>query len=257
METNQKNLNERIALIYVEIQKLTRHFKLDRRTKNNPDDETPEISGEDEKLILAIRKQIADAIRNRDFSPAQTERLQNMASRVSESIIEEQKERQQAFGRLFMKIAHKIDALSNASLNHSIETLTTKLDAVNEKLDRPLKHRHAIDFMGNQALIVLVVAITGLFVSLWVIRDQRQFRDNDLKYRYVKMRGGATSGGIERLETIFTYDRNPDSIRIIRRQVVQYERLVKEQAEKIEQARLNASEAERLQNQAETVKKGE
>jgi hypothetical protein len=30
--------------------------------------------------------------------------------------------------------------------------------------------------------------------------------------------------------------------------------LVKEQAEKIEQARLNASEAQRLQNQAETVK---
>jgi hypothetical protein len=255
METNQKNLNERIALIYVEIQKLTKHFKLDRRAKNNAD-ETPEISGEDEKLILAIREQINDVVSNRDFSPAQTERLQKMAGHVFETLIEEQKERQQALGHLFMKIAHKIDALSNASFNPAIETPTSKLDAVSDKLDRPLKHRHAIDFMGNRALIVLAVAITGLLVSLWVIHKQNQFRDNDLKYRYVKMRGGATPGDIKTLETIFTYDRNPDSIRAIRRQVVQYERLVKEQAEKIEQARLNASEAERLQNQAETVKKG-
>jgi hypothetical protein len=56
------------------------------------------------------------------------------------------------------------------------------------------------------------------------------------------------------LETIFTYDRNPDSIKIIHRQVVQYERLVREQAEKTEQAKLNASEAERLRKEVETVK---
>jgi hypothetical protein len=178
-----------------------------------------------------------------------------VAGRVSESIIEERKERQQVLGRLFMKIAHKIDALSNASLNPSIETLTTKLDTVNEKLDRPLKHRHAIDFMGNRALIVLVVAITGLLISLWVIHDQRQFRDNDLKYRYVKMRDGATPGEIKTLETIFTYDPNPDSIRIIRRQVTEYERLVKQQAEKAERARLNAAEAERLKRGREGEEK--
>jgi hypothetical protein len=42
-------------------------------------------------------------------------------------------------------------------------------------------------------------------------------------------------------------NRNLDSIKIIRRQVIQYERLVKQQAGRIEQVRLNASEARRLQ----------
>ncbi len=70
------------------------------------------------------------------------------------------------------------------------------------------------------------------------------------------MHDGATAGEIKALETIFTYDRNPDSVQLIRRQVTEYERLVKEQAEKIEQARLNASEAERLQKEVETVRGG-
>jgi hypothetical protein len=139
-----------------------------------------------------------------------------------------------------------------------IETLTVKLDTVSEKLDRPLKHHHTIDFMGNWALIALVAAVGVLFISLWINHSQRQtigqFRDNDLKYRYIQMRGEAVPADIERLRDVFDWNRNPDSIKTIRRRVEQYERFVQESAEKAERARLNAAEAERLQNQAETVK---
>ena len=102
----------------------------------------------------------------------------------------------------------------------------------------------------------------GLTIFLSFVLHIYQFdrirlsRDNDLKYRYVKMHDGATPGEIKALETVFTYDRNPDSVQLIRRQVIQYERLVKEQAEKTERARLNASEAERLRQEVETVKGG-
>ena len=41
--------------------------------------------------------------------------------------------------------------------------------------------------MSNWALIALAVAMTGLIIMTWVIRNQRDYRDNDLKYRYVKM----------------------------------------------------------------------
>src|SRR5574344_1164008 len=56
-----------------------------------------------------------------------------------------------------------------------------------------------------------------------------------------------------KLETFFTYNRNKDSIAVIRKRVETYERLVKEQAEKIERARLNAKEAEKLEREAETL----
>ncbi len=140
-----------------------------------------------------------------------------------------------------------------------IETLTEKLDRVDEKLNLPLKHHHTLDFMGNRALIALVLAV-ALIASLWIIDNQRKtlagFRDNDLKYRYIQMRGEAAPADIERLRNVFDWNRNADSIRTIRRRVEQYEQLVQEQAENEAKARLNASEAERLQNQAETVKGG-
>ncbi len=69
------------------------------------------------------------------------------------------------------------------------------------------------------------------------------------------MLDGVTPGEIERLETNFTYRRNTDSIRTIRRRVVEYERLVQQEAEKSERARLNSTEAERLQNQIDNVKR--
>lgn len=77
--------------------------------------------------------------------------------------------------------------------------------------------------------------------NIWQLNMNSQLKDNDLKYRYIKMQGRASPKILLRLETIFTYDRNKDSISVIRKQVKTYERLVKEQTEKIERARLYKS----------------
>jgi hypothetical protein len=148
-------------------------------------------------------------------------------------------------------------------LKSSLERIEQALDTLNTEKQASVvhhEHRHAIDVISSKNFFVLVTLGFVIFLSLvlhiYQLDKIRASRDNDLKYRYVKMRDEATPGDIEALETIFTYDRNPDSIKLLRRQVVQYERLVKEQAEKIEQARLNASEAERLRKEVETVKGG-
>ena len=148
----------------------------------------------------------------------------------------------------------------NPEDGEKIETLTAKLDRVDERLNLPLKHHHTLDFMGNRALIALVLTVGALIASLWVIDSQRKtlagFRDNDLKYRYIQMRGEAAPKDIERLRNVFDWNRNPDSIRTIRRRVEQYERLVQEQAENEVKARLNDKQAKQLQQAAETVKGG-
>ena len=141
-----------------------------------------------------------------------------------------------------------------------IETLTEKLDRVDEKLDRPLKHHHTLDFMGNRALIALVLAVGALIASLWIIDNQRKtlagFRDNDLKYRYIQMRGEATPNGILQLREIFEFNRNTDNIKLIRQQVERYEQLIQQQAENEVRAKLNDEQAKQLKQEAETVKGG-
>ena len=139
-----------------------------------------------------------------------------------------------------------------------IETLTTKLDTVSEKLNLPLKHHHTIDFMSNWTLIALVAAVGAFIVSLWVINNQRQtlaqFRDNDLKYRYIQMRGEATPNDILQLREIFEFNRNPDNIKLIRRQVERYEQLIQQQAENEARAKLNDEQAKRLEREASKIK---
>lgn len=86
------------------------------------------------------------------------------------------------------------------------------------------------------------------------MRQNSQLLDNDLKYRYIKMYGEANQEKLMGLETLFTYQRDEQQIALIREQVETYERLVKEQAEKTERARLNTSQATELHKQAESIK---
>ena len=141
-----------------------------------------------------------------------------------------------------------------------IEMLTDKLDRMDEKLDHPLKHHHTIDLMSNWALIALVLAVGAFIVSLWVINNQRQtitqFRNNDLKYRYIQMRGEATPNDILQLREVFEFNRNPDNIKLIRQQVERYEQLIQQQAENEARAKLNDQQAKQLKQEAETVKGG-
>ena len=86
------------------------------------------------------------------------------------------------------------------------------------------------------------------------MRQNSQLSDNDLKYRYIKMYGEVNQEKLMDLETLFTYQRDEQQIALIREQVETYERLVKEQAEKTERARLNTSQANELHKQAESIK---
>jgi len=117
-------------------------------------------------------------------------------------------------------------------------------------------HRHTISIASNWfflSWVALVIIILGLF---WAIANQRQtisqYRNNDLKYRYVKMQGQASKDNLYRLEQQFQYS---DSIKIVRRQVEKYEELVKEQTERIERAKRDSEEAERLQKEVKELKK--
>ncbi|KAA6305069.1 hypothetical protein EZS27_043280 [termite gut metagenome] len=96
--------------------------------------------------------------------------------------------------------------------------------------------------------------IQTILTAIWYDNQRQtinQYRDNDLKYRYVKIQRQMTEENIYRLERLFEYR---DSISIVRKQVERYERLVKEQTEKIERARRNADEAEKLLKEVESLK---
>ncbi len=235
------SLDEKIALILSYLDKIVRHFKLDRRSKNNPDDpsETQDADEEGDRLLRELSKKVGEIADRKQIAE-----LKKIFTGIANFFLKEQDER-------YGEIKSSLDAV--AELLGALKA--EKQDSVVEHY-----HRHAIDVVSSKNFFALATMGLVVFMSavlhIYQLDQIRAFRDNDLKYRYVKMHDGATAGEIKALETIFTYDRNPDSVQLIRRQVIQYERLVKEQAEKTERARLNASEAERLRKEVETVKGG-
>ena len=99
--------------------------------------------------------------------------------------------------------------------------------------------------------IVIAVQSIGLYLE-W--RPDHGRYDNDLKYRYVLMKGEASPKRLSELEELFEVERNQRRIDSMRRDVEKYERLVRKRAALDEQARLKAQEAEQLKRDAAKLK---
>lgn len=171
---------------------------------------------------------------------------------------------------MFEEIKSKLDKRSetvspatSAAQTAAIAELREAIAQLKAAADRPQKpqehiHKHRIDIGGSKALIVLASAMTVIVILSWTVGNQRntiaRLRDNDLKYRYIEMRGAAGPEDILTLREVFDFDRSPDSIKVIRKRVEKYERLMKKEAERQARVRLNAEQAERLRQRAAAVK---
>ncbi|KAA6309677.1 hypothetical protein EZS27_038881 [termite gut metagenome] len=140
----------------------------------------------------------------------------------------------------------------------AINTMTERFENLIEEVKKPTKvnHHHVISIGSNKVFFSLTGMCIVILILSFAIYNQRQtisqYKDNDLKYRYIKMQGQATENNIYRLERQFEYR---DSIGIICKQVERYEQLVKEQAKRIEQGKQNEKETDRLTKEIESFKK--
>ncbi len=189
-----------------------------------------ENSGFDSEEIATLIHELRNKAIQKRFTPEQIKELQNNLAQVS--------------------------AYSLRKVNNDLTSVLKELKAIITPIDEKLsllqnsqnavickKHGFIVDFRNSKAAITIITMVLLILLSwggnIWQFRKNNQLKDNDLKYRYIKMEGKTSPQVILQLETIFTYDRDRASISAIRERVETYERSVKEQAEKIEQTRLN------------------
>jgi predicted transglutaminase-like cysteine proteinase len=88
---------------------------------------------------------------------------------------------------------------------------TERFDNLIEKVRTPVKvkHCHLIDIGSSKAFFSIVVIAVTILGIVYIIDNQRetisQYKDNDLKYRYIKMQEQASEEDIYRLETKFEH----------------------------------------------------
>lgn len=156
----------------------------------------------------------------------------------------------------------KIESLSQqleSGINATFDT-TAKMESIIEEARKPVirERRITIDLVSKETTFIfigMVIIITGLSAWLYLATRPNYDRiDNDLKYRYIKMKGEASPARISELENLFEINRDNSKIRQMNKDVENYERAVKQRAAIEEQARLRQLEAEKLNHKANSIK---
>lgn len=191
-----------------------------------------------------------------DLTPI-TEKLNSILNRLEtkDFTAEQQKYFSNWFKLLLAEIATK--APNNSKINE-IETIVKKLSELEQTKTVINEHHFKIDFQNTKAVTTMIVMglVVVLLSSALYIANQPNYdrMDNDLKYRYLKMKGGASPKRISELENLFEINRDNTKIRQMLKDVEHYEQAVKKRVTLEEQARLRQLEAERLTHEAESLK---
>ena len=138
-----------------------------------------------------------------------------------------------------------------------VKTLVQKLKTTIEDGVHNFKH-HRIGFETPfvfWTIVIETMLILGLFTWIIISEKPNQDRiDNDLKYRYIKMKGDASAEQIATLEDIFELNRDNLKIEQMREDVETYEEAVRKQAALAEQARLKEQAAKEQESKAKSIK---
>lgn len=161
------------------------------------------------------------------------------------------------------QLAGRLDSIerSNIKTQAGIDNLQAAVEAIEIPTELPpriVQHRISLAIESKGvfwAMIGMMTAIVLLCTMLyWTARPNYDRIDNDLKYRYIKMKGEATPERIAELEEIFELHRDNAKIREMKRDVEEYERTIQHKVQLEEQARLKEREAERLNENASRLK---
>ena len=130
------------------------------------------------------------------------------------------------------------------ALSQSSKKLDPKFEALQQLIkeqQKPVEYKNYSLFASVQlAERMLLLLVCGLvMVSCWFFamgaNQLQTASDYDLRYRYLRMQGKATSKDFTHLDSIFITHRKPKTIRQIQQKVIDYEQALQRQAELIEQ----------------------
>lgn len=169
-----------------------------------------------------------------------------------EQLVQSEQERHRT---IITKLAGQLDRIeqTHAKTQTGIDNLQASINAIEIPAELPPRiTQHRISFTIESkgvfwSMIGMMSAIVVLCTMLyWTAKPNYDLIDNDLKYRYIKMKGEASPERIAELEEIFELNRDNGKIRQMKKDVEEYERAVKQKVQLEEQARLKEQEAKRL-----------
>ena len=204
-----------------------------------------------ERLIEAAelsQGQIAQLLerlqRNTALSGAKTEQMQEFTDR---------------YNALLAQLAGRLEVIDKE--NRQTHTLIEQVGQAVEALTRPdalpaQEHRHTytLDISSSKTFLMMFAMLGCIFLQgafiYRISENNRLLAANDLKYRYVKMRGEIKEKELMELETIFRDEQHTAIRDTVRNQVERYKEAVRRRAEQLERAASKERKAKKLLDDA-------
>ena len=237
-----------------------------------------------ETLVKAIKNAKAGGAGNTGLDNIQLERIERLieAAELSQGQIaqllerlqrhtalpgvktEQEREFTDRYNTLLAQLAGKLGTINheNQHTHTLIEQVGQAVEAAAMPENLPVQeHRHTytLDIKSSKtALVIFVMAVIIALLIGFIYRisvSNQQLAANDLKYRYVKMRGEIKEKELMELETIFRDEQHTAIRDTVRNQVERYEEGVRRRAEQLEQASIKERKAYKLLQDAEHLRK--
>ena len=170
------------------------------------------------------------------------------------------KSEQQAYHKNQNEFLERFAQTEKDTILHISEKMESLSTSVRNRMEEPdvVNHRHSISIDTPYIFWTLILLVTySIVVSVVFCLEKRPDNDrtdNDLKYRYIRMKGEASPESIAGLENLFELNRDNGKINRMRKDVEAYEEAVRRQAALAEQARLKEQAAKVQGNKAKSIK---
>ena len=207
-----------------------------------------------ETMVKTIKTELAAKTANNNQSS------DNDLSQRLEQIVYTEQERHQA---IIIQLAGRLESIEQnyTKTQTGIDNLQASVEAIKIPAELPPRIiRHRVIFSSESPFVIYLVLF--LFISCMILSSALYFAtrpnhdriDNDLKYRYIRMKGEASPENISGLENIFGFNRDNGKINQMRKDVEAYEEAVQRQATLTEQARLKEQAAREFDSKAKSIK---
>jgi hypothetical protein len=236
-----------------------------------------------ETLVKAIKNAKAGGAGNAGLDNVQLERIERLieAAELSQEQVaqlleqlqrhtalsgvktEQEREFTDRYNALLAQLAGKLGMINHE--NQHTHTLIEQVRQAVEAAARPenlpvqeLRHTYTLDLKSSKTFLTMFVMLGGIFLQgafiYRISENNRLLVENDLKYRYVKMRGKIGEKELTELETVFRDEQHTAIRDTVRNQVERYETRVRIRAEQLEQATVKERKAQKLLDDVKKIR---
>ena len=232
-----------------------------------------------ETLVKAIKNAKAGGVGNAGWENTQLERIERLieAAELSQGQIaqlfaqlqrntalsgiktEQVREFTDRYNALLAQLAGRLEVIDkeNRQTHTLIEQVRQAVEAAVKPENLPVReHRHTytLDISSSKTFLMMFAMLGCIFLQgafiYRISENNRLLAANDLKYRYVKMRGEIKEKELMELETIFRDEQHTAIRDTVRNQVERYKEAVRRRAEQLERAASKERKAKKLLDDA-------